>query len=114
MQTLGSDGLVSFENFARVIAVLEKGSPSERLRFCLSLFKDERGMVDASGALAGLRAFTALYGIALDHAELQKFARSIVSGLSEDVCAQLEMAGAIEGIGLNGEAESEVGDFEIV
>jgi hypothetical protein len=74
-------GLVSFEAFARVLSLLQKGTATERLLFCLSLFKQEPGsVVDASGTMAAIRALFALYGCVLEHKELQKIASTVTPG----------------------------------
>lgn len=80
-EVTNTGGLVSFEAFARAVSVLQKGTPEERLLFCLSLFKSAAtAQVDASGALTALRAMYALYGCTVDHAELQRLAGSVVPG----------------------------------
>ena len=108
-------GVVSFEPFIRILSVLKRGSLEERLTYCLGLFMSPEGGGTAAVA-AGLRALTLLYGVVLEHSEIQDIAIAVRQlETVQDACSDLLRSGLLEANGIGGaEVESEVGGFEVL
>ncbi len=111
-----SAGQVTFEELARSLSTLQKGSVEEKLLFCLTLFGDEAGIVDAVGVTSALRAFFSLFGCCLEVAEIERVASAGGgSGAAQTLCDNIVKSGLLKKHGLEGgEAESEVGDFAVL